>query len=383
VWSSLDESFATRLRQLPEYESRRVTVLSPLYAGPGGLKKTRASIPARDLRLYTDRPARVAKCEVKVYQPPLPAELDDDNADAFPATLHAKALVFHKANNSGATVWFGSANFTTQALTKSVLQGGNVELMVRAELPPDEASALEDDLDGLFASPPKGETSPEPDHWEVTQPQSTILGCELSGTNDDPVLIVHSALAEGSVLLRQGRRELRVKITKGQGRVQGKALRTFLLGADLTVPHPFLLYEVLRGREIPVIVNVAHVPFDSDSGVRSQVSLDALLEDLCGTLRVWGPAESREAVVEGEEEDQGEAGVGKTKLTDSERRLDEARHQGELDQLAVKVALLKKLVTRVTAPGSERVAMLKDTLETALRCCPEHLASAIREHLRA
>ena len=66
--------------------------------------------------------------------------------------------------------------------------------------------------------------------------------------------------------------------------------------------------------------------------------------------------------------------------TEIERRLDAANHQGELDQLAVKVALLKKLITRATSLGAERGAMLKDALKTVLGCCPRHLASAIREH---
>jgi len=65
-------------------------------------------------------------------------------------------------------------------------------------------------------------------------------------------------------------------------------------------------------------------------------------------------------------------------ISDMEHRLAEVRHQGELDQLAVKAALLKKLIVRVTSTDLDRNSMFADAIAILLKASPSHLAKTIR-----
>ena len=381
VWSSLQESFASRLKSGPERDAASATIISPMYATDGGIKSARAAMPSTDvqLQLYTDLAVRVPRSSVFVYSPPHVADQADD-AESFPRVLHAKAYVFRTEVSGAALAWMGSANFTAQALTKPVSNGGNVELMVRTILPKDEADALDVDLAELFK---KGTTLPDAIDRDTSVPPraiATILSCELVGSESEPRLRIHSTQRQGHVVLKNDGRRVEVTIKNGRGILKGAALHRLLPELDLTAAHVFVLYQLLRGEEIPVVVNVPHVPPDDATGGHSHASIDALLDDLLGRIPIFrAKGES-----EDDQEDDVESPIGDddnepdTETCDLERRLDQVQHQGELDQLAVKAALLKKLAEDVTTSGTERDSMFGDIVRVLLNASPRHLAPVIR-----
>lgn len=373
VWSSLQESFASRLKRGAERSARRVTIVSPMYAGANGLKAARSAIPARAVSFYTDMNVPVSRSTVRVYSPPDPADSEEDNPDSYPRFLHAKAYVFHPPHGKTAVAWIGSANFTEQALTKSLSQRGNVELMIRTSLPNDEVEAFDDDLKTLF----KKDTNPCTTPLKSSAPPkavSTILSCELTRGATGLRLTIHSTQQRGHVVLVHEKRRVRAAIKDGRGVVEGSELRKFLPDLDLMTACSIVICQLVRGRLVPVVVNVPHVPPDGDVAGTPHASIDALLDDLLGRVRI--PNRTEDAFeTEEEPATSDEDGEGAADASEHERRLDQARHQGEIDQLAVKAALLKKLVT---APRSGLHGMLGDVRRTLLAASPSHLAPAIK-----
>lgn len=376
VWSSLEESFAQRLRTGAESTAKRATVISPMYAGAGGIKAARNAIPATSIQLYTTANVPVPSSKVFVYAPAHPADQAEEDPEAFPRTLHAKAYLFHPSGRGETIAWIGSANFTAQALTKSVAQGGNVELMVRTTLPADEARAVTADLNVLFEP---GDLVDAPDEFEPTPPPrpiATVLACEIVGGPDAPRLVVHASIKSGKVQLEHAGVRLQVTIRAGRGIVAADALRRFLPDLDFTAAQVLVVYQRLGKEKVPVVVNVPHVP--AAEGAGSHTSVDALLDDLLGRIRI--PTRRLDANI-----DQADEGDDVADEIDADeqaaeigRRLDEVAHQGELDRLAVKAAMLKKLAIASAAAGFERDGLMREILGALYDACPQHLRPSLR-----
>jgi HKD family nuclease len=375
VWSSLDEPFSSRLRKGPERLAKRATVLSPMYASPGGIRAARKAIPAPNVQLFTDAGLPVPASTVFVYDPPHPADQEESDADSFPQTLHAKAYVFHSPGRGDALAWMGSANFTKQALTKTVAKGGNVELMVQTTLPADEVDTLGDDLKTLFTKQTATEAPAKRD-MTPPRPMSTILACELADKRGSHQLIVYTSFPAGHVTLEYEKRQLVVAIKASRGVATGPALARFLPQLDLSAAQVLVIYQRIGKDTVPVVVNVPHVPSDSD-GANAHSSIDALIDDLLGRVRVPDTSASSDEDPEGDPKGDEDA-FSDDVVGEVERRLDEVRHQGELDQLAVKAAMLKKLATRTAAAGFERDEVVTEILRVILAPCPQHLQASIR-----
>jgi hypothetical protein len=376
VWSSLQESFASRLKSGPERRASRATIISPMCATEGGIKAAREAVPSTQVKLYTNAAVRVSRSSVFVYSPPHVADQPDD-AQPFPSDLHAKAYVFRPAAGGAVFAWTGSANFTAQALTKTVAKGGNVELMVRTVLPKDEADALDTDLKELFENGNGLAGTTYPRVEAPPRAKGTILACELVGSEHEPRLRIHTTQRQGRLVLKNLGRRVNVMIENGQGIVKGAALRRLLPEFDALAARVFVIHQLVGGEEIPVVVNVPHVPPDDAAEGHSHSSIDALLDDLLGRVPISrSNVESDDDNEDGD--DVGHDGGDEPDMTEFERPLDQVRHQGEIDRLAVKAALLKRLAVKVTERGAERRSMFADVLEVLLKASPCHLVPAIR-----
>ena len=306
--------------------------------------------------------------QVSVYDPPHPADQKEADADSFPETLHAKAYIFHSLGRGDAFAWMGSANFTRQALTRSVAQGGNVELLVRTTLPADEALAFGADLQTLFR---KQTSTDAPAKRDMKPPHaiSTILACEIAGEHGSPRLIVYTSFRSGQVTLEHEKRKLVVAVKAGRGASTGPMLARFLPDLDLSAAQVLVVYQRIGAARVPVVVNVPHVPATAD-GADAQSSIDALIDDLLGRVRVPAASADPDDDPVGDAEADEEA-PPEDAVSEVERRLDEVNHQGELDQLAVKAAMLKKLAIRTAAAGFGRDEILTEIRHLLLAACPQ------------
>jgi hypothetical protein len=129
-----------------------------------------------------------------------------------------------------------------------------------------------------------------------------------------------------------------------------------------------------------VLVNVPLVP-DLPGDWLSQGPLDALLDDWYGRVRfpaLPNPSGEPESTGHGSEDDS-EATGDEGLSVELERRLDEARHQGALDELAVKVAMLRRRI--VATKADARAELLAEASAVCRSACPDHLHAAVLELL--
>jgi hypothetical protein len=331
------------------------------------------------MQLYTDEPVKVSNCSIYLYQPQHIAD-QADNPEAWPQKMHAKAYITQMKKDGPASIWVGSANFTSQALIKKVgnKQGCNIELMVRADLTKSEVSSLKADLENknlfvrctaLRKTIPRRSSPP-------SRPIATVISCELVQNNNGIHLVVHSTQKSGNVFLVNMGRPVRIPIKNGRGCVDGAKLRDLIPDVDCTIAQAIVIYQIVNKMRIPIIANIPHVPPIGESGESSQRALDVLLDDLLGRVRAPRRSNSNDDGDDGP----GVNDQGETDIDEMERRLDEVKHQGELDQFAVKTALLKRLIVNITSSGEGRTGMLQDILDTLLKLCPPHLTSTIKSH---
>jgi hypothetical protein len=378
VWSSLDEAFSRRLARPAEHKARRAVVVSPLYATAGGLVAARRAIPVKELMLCTDQPIKLAKADVRTLRrEATAAELDD--GDRPPSILHAKAYAFERPDRS-ATVWTGSANFTAQALTRSVDRGGNVELLVRADLPRDEWQRLEHDLaHDLFVVPQGPRVAPPAVGERLPVARASVTGAELTLGPAGPVLIVSSTRSRGAVRLVFEGRSVSVAIRAGRGRLEGPALRKFFPNVDLAdgAATCFAIHELVNAVLIPVVVNVPHVPPGLDEGGVGQTTLDSLAADILGRVAVYSPPPSGDDDLDpGDPEDELDDEDDPVRDEDLEKRLDEAKHEGRLDREATTLAVLAKLVRRV--PADQQAEVRAEIVRHAEATVAPHLRAVVR-----
>jgi hypothetical protein len=382
VWSSLDGSFEARLRGRRNGKASRALVISPMYATPAGLRLARAAVPATRLELFTDQPVQLSRGVANVLRSAVNLDDDDGEPDEreidgararAPTILHAKAYVFPRGAAPGADAWIGSANFTAQALSKGIGDGGNVELMVEAELPKDELARFTADLERWFCrvtgpipqAPAKLETLPEP--------LATVMSCELIEGRTGPTLIVYSIRREGTVELVFEGRHVTVAIKRGRGSIDGAKLRGFMPSPDLSAATPLVIHQRIGGGLQSVVVNVPHVPPGPQDGGAVFGSIDAMIADMMGRVPVRRPPEDPNVPGASEADDDGAEEPPPDEL---ERRLDEVRHQGGLDRFAVSTAVVLKLIAR--CPPGERTARRAEALALMLANCPPHLQRVVR-----
>lgn len=374
VWSSLSRSFADHLRHKPPPHHWPLTVVSPAYASSTGARLARQVFKNSPATIYTDEPVAVQDAATRVYSPPVAAD-DERNADVgeYPSRLHAKLYLFRGPKTAEA--WVGSANFTAQALTKTLSAGGNVECLFRADLPAAEASTLVEELDRTFLAPKKLRPWTSLERDDVPVAKANIIGGELNQGRDGPRLTLYTIPGIRKVLIECGAKRATVPIRDERGTLDGRDLRRTLPELLLDGPSVRLIYEIVKGRRVPVLINVPFVP-DSVDTSSSEMHLDVLLDELRGRLPVSRRPED-DAVVQ-EDPDSGEDDADSV-LGDLERRLDEARHQGELDRVAVKAAMAKRLILFRTEPGHLRDELLRQALSVCETACPPAVRSILAE----
>lgn len=378
VWHSLGESFHSRVERGLEARTRKVTVVSPHFAKAKGLQQARKMIGTRELAWYSDRCPPGRDPSVRVYSPTRTADADGPD-EASPGSLHAKAYIFHKADRSAAA-WMGSANFTGQALTKTVAGGGNVELLVRTDLPADDVRGLEADLGRFFAMPGKGVASSiSSEDAPIDNVLPRVLGGEISCGPSGLQLRLSCADGAATVVIEgpTGNR-LAVRFVRGRAMIRDADLVRIV--GNIQADHAqVVVFHECRGKErIPVVVNIAHVP-PVEGDVASPYSLDQLLDDLRGHVRVGRSPASGGAEIDDEVEGESDNELPVDDL-DVSKRLDEVRHQGELDQLAVKAALAIKLARRCSNSKECRDAMLEQARDAVIAACPPELRGRM-QHL--
>lgn len=376
VWSTLYEAFGDRLRRGAEKGATKTWVLSPLYATPKGLLQAKACLPSASVLLHTDAPMRLARSQVHVYKPPDPAD-EDAAVQAMPATLHAKTYVFETA--TGTYAWIGSANFTAQALTRTVARKGNVELLVRSTLHEQVWKSFKADLRKNFELTSAAGRQALHDRQPRRGPVGAVLSGELqqSARGQRLVLVVRPGVR--FLVIRREKKPFRASVRHKQAIISGRELQQLLANVDVEAGRTLMLHQQVGSDWFPFVVNVPHVP-EFEQG--SQRSVDVLLDELLGRaprpfVRLGGVREP-----EGEEAEN-DGDTEKEDVEEKARALDEVQHQGELDHLAIKASLLRRLVAERSGAGCDHRALEQEALR-ALKasCAADHWLTVRKLFLR-
>lgn len=384
VWTSLDEPFISRLKRGDSgfAGANRVSLVSPAYASQRGAEAALECFnrPRTTISIYTDGAIFHGKVKSLYYNSALSSDAESTSEEENtnmpqPSRLHAKAYLFEGSNK--AVLWFGSANLTAQALVRSVQKGGNVEILVKTAVARAELRAFKSDLKRLFPS----NVAPDKNDKPVPEPRAAHRGVVLSGELQDRDgvlrLVIHTLPNVRSVklVLNDNKKtvEKTIAIKNGRGIIEGIAyllpeLQDGRNGDNWTA----LIYEVVGTERIPVIVNIPFVAEPTDRPAAEE-TIDGWIDEL---LARW-PPRSRKKKNVGPLIPDDEKKDDQFSDEKDQRRLDEAHHQGALDRLAVKAAIVKKRIASAPTTGGYREALERAIAESLLRTCEPHLKPII------
>jgi len=350
-WTSLDRSFAQQLERADAglKRAKQVRVVSPAYATPGGLKAVAGLFERRFERLYTDAVVGLDHARLRLYRGGTTTasgahatEDDEGGLQRQPTRLHAKAYLF--SHPRGAALWTGSANFTKQALLRAAAKGGNVELLVRADLDPTSEAAWVRELENpsFFSSPTKHDrlAALEPAPENESAARGIILSAEWVETGGQGKLLFHASEDARSATVLIAGRQYKLRFEHGRAELSNITLLTELgrNGSAWTT----CVSECVGKDRVPIIVNV---PLVSER-LAGTGALERLIDERLDELLARTPPLLVSSQKEGDLAEEMDAELADEELEQAQRRLDEANHQGLLDRVAVKVAMLRRYAGR-------------------------------------
>lgn len=402
---SLDVALVDQMAATPSTQGRRpgareITILSPWHsaaASPDGvdpsvLRRLKRAFDASHVAVFTEgRKGRGPNLgsSTRVYirvEKPAPRGKNDELAEEGeadlerrPTRVHAKAYLVEDSA-AGGRLFFGSANCTHPALTRTVAGGGNVELLVASKLKKAEVAALRGDLADLFEHTDKTfavTAAPAP-----VQPAGVILAGQVSGGTAGPCLRIEApTLHRGTVQIAgaPAGKLVRVRVNnRGIGWIEDRSEMRSLFPetapARSSDSWGGILWEHVGKTfaPFPVVVPLAA----GDHGTSDGALLDLVWEEL-GLWPVQRPSEEVEP-----DDDQGD---GTSDQDDEDlQALAEANHEGQLDRLAVAVSVLRKRIAAAPAGSAYAKARL-DLLRTQIAKLdiPKHVGRTLLDYLNS
>lgn len=377
-------------------DARELTILSPWHSAaastdgvdPAVLRKLKDSLGTSRVNVYTEgrngrgpglgTHARVHIRTEKISAPAkdeTPATDTDALLERRPMRVHAKAYLV-ESSRGGGTLFFGSANCTQPALTRSVSHRGNVEILVASKLGTTEVASVRNDLADLFSLAEKSflvTSAPPP-----AQTSGVVLaGHLLKGSAKTRLRLETPTLSAGVVRIagEPKGRLIRVRIRRGVGFVDNPAdIQALFKSSEpdrTSESWGGVLWERVGTSFAPFPVSVPLIA--GESGAPDDVLLDFVWEE----LGVWP------ATAQGEASDDDEA---QDLAADDDKDLEaltEAKHEGQLDRLAVAVSILRKRIAAADAGSSYSEARLRIFRgQIAKLDLPAHVRGVLLDYLR-
>lgn len=380
LWTSLDEPFTMRLKHKNSglANARRIHLLSPAYTIMGGAKTAMKSFKDLNTTIYTDGVIDNWGAKLVQYHPLLPSESethsDDGSSTLMPSKLHAKAYLFEGSNDG--VLWFGSANLTARALAHSVHEGGNVEILVKTKLSSSEKNKFLNDLKMQFSHCTKMEDCPPPPEPKPAY-HGVVLSGELLEQGSKFQLVIHTLPDVNSVRLAwnaRTRSSFLVQIKHRRGIVKGNTnLLPELQGGRSGNNWTGVIYEITSDKRIPVLINIPIVPETSTDWQATEKTIDCWIDELFGRWPKKSKKKKKPNSATQEEEDYDDI----MPEDDDLRGLDQVDHQGFLDRLAVKSAIIIKRIKTTTKVGGYREKLGKDIRDSLVKTCQPHLKPII------
>lgn len=395
----VDQMAATRGDQGRPANARQLTILSPWHSAgaspegvdPSVLRRLKRAVGASRIAVFTEgRNGRGpnlgggTRVHIRVEKPSPRgkngelAEEGEADLERRPTSVHAKAYLVEDSGEGG-RLFFGSANCTHPALTRAVAGGGNVELLVASKLEAAEVAAVRGDLADLFVPADKTfavTAAPAP-----VQPAGVVLAGQISEGAAGPRLRIETpTLRQGTVEIAAtpSSQLVRIRVKRGVGWVEDGSQMRSLFGKVAPARSSDSWGGVLWERvgktfaPFPVVVPLAA----GDHGTPDGALFDLVWEE----LGLW-PAQA-----DGEEVEPDDEQIESTSDEDDEdlQALAEAKHEGQLDRLAVAVSVFRKRIAAAAAGSAYAKARL-DLLRTQIAKLdiPKHVRRALVDYLNS
>ena len=300
------------------------------------------------------------------------------SARRIPVEVHAKAYLFEARRNVG-FLFFGSANCTQPALCRTVKHGGNVELLVGCHVRPTDLQTWRSDLDNLFLEAQRSVLI------KPVKPLAKVSGRILSGEallseSEGPERLILELVGDGVGTISvsaspEGRSSVSFSLEGSKVVIDDiKVLRKLLVSERFNAENGVfgsVLYERvgIKWVAFPVCVPV----FGSISSDPTDVLEELVLQEI-GQWR-----NSRPGKVRPNDTDIVDAPNSDDDIDKDKHDLAIAQHQGELDRIAVSVAILKRRLAHENS-GQGRLAILEKQLKMA--GLQTHLLGIVSTYLR-
>jgi hypothetical protein len=395
----VDQMAETRGERSRTVNAPALTVLSPWHSAvaspegvdPSVLRRLKRAFGASRVTVFTEgRNGRGPNLGVDTrvhirVEKPSPrckngelAEEEEANLERRPTRVHAKAYLVEDSGEGG-MLFFGSANCTHRGMTLAVAGGGNVELLVVSKLKAAEIAAVRGDLADLFV--PADKTFTVTATRAPVQPAGLILAGQISEGAAGPRLRIEApTLHQGSVEIAATPKckLVRAHVNRGVGWVEDRTQIRLLFGeatpARSNDSWGGVLWERVGKRfaPFPVVVPLAAGDHETPDG--------ALFDLVWEELGLWpSQADSKETKTDDEQ-------IASMSEEDDEdlQALAEARHEGQLDRLAVAVSVLRKRIAAAGAGSAYAKARL-DLLRTQIAKLdmPKHVRRALIDYLNS
>jgi hypothetical protein len=395
----VDQMAATLGDQDRPANARGLTILSPWHSAaaspegvdPSVLRRLKRAFGASRIAVFTEgrnghgpNLGSGTRVHIRVEQPSPrgkngeSAEEGEADLERRPTRVHAKAYLVEDSAEGG-RLFFGSANCTHPALTRAVVGGGNVELLVASKLEAAEVAALRGDLADLFVPADKTfavTAAPAP-----VQPAGVVLAGQISECAAGPRLRIEApTLRQGTVEIAAAPASqlVRVHVSRGVGWIDDRSQMRSLLGEVAPARGGDSWGGVLWERvgkafaPFPVVVPLAADDYGTPDG--------ALLDLVWEELGLW-PVQA-----DGEEAEPDDEQIESTSEEEDQdlQALAEAKHEGQLDRLAVAVSVLRRRIAAAAAGSAYAMARL-DLLRTQVAKLeiPKHVRRALVDYLNS
>lgn len=374
-----------------------ISVISPWHSGaestdgvdPAILGRLRQSFQNKRISVFTNgrkgglAPALGRAADVFIRGETSAAEPLDGDAEALlerrPRRVHAKAYLV-ESGAQGATFFFGSANCTLPALARPAERQGNVELLVPSKLDAGDIRQFRNDLSDLFQKAQRTfamKAAPPP-----SRPAGLVLAGTLTRAGTKPRLRIEVSQPNCQVHISSdaepGHTVVRVVAKRGAGYVEDARQLDLLFKGSLPErggnSWSTVLWERARGGFCPFPVSI---PLIGEAGGTADEELQDLVWDELG---VWPPKVS-DGSNHGDADDEQERS---DEDEDDLQALAEAKHQGELDRIAVAASILRRRICSSAAGSAYAIARIESLCKQIQNLgLASHLREAVLAYLQA
>jgi hypothetical protein len=201
-----------------------------------------------------------------------------------------------------------------------------------------------------------------------------VLSGELQDRGGALCLLIHTLPGVQNVRLKVGGRIIRVTVRRGRGIIEGIVRLLPSLQAGRNGDNwSDVIYEMVGFKCIPVIVNVPLVSESAMHGGAAETTVDQWIDELVGRWPPRNREKTKSRMLEDEDDQANESESELEQREDEELRLDEVDHQGALDRLAVKAAIVKRRIASAPSAGGYRAALEHAVAASLVSACAPHL----------